>query len=254
MKDWLEQLARWLEAQVPSGRWHDRIYSYCERGGDSSFWAEPLNAWTNGAFHLAALAALVLWAMQGPGNRRIVDFVLIAIVAVIGAGSFLFHTLATRWAAVADTVPIGIFMVTYLAYALKRWVGTGWIVTFLALCAFFVALWQSSVVRCDGGPCLSGSVAYFPALAVLVVIGGYLAIRGHPAGKYLFSAGAIFAVSLTLRTVDKSWCAHTAVDQFGRIGTHYWWHILNATLLYLLLRAAILHGGRRIPRGVAATA
>lgn len=242
----IEDLARSLNQMIPPGRWRDQIYSYCERGSSSAFWGEPLNAISNGAFFVAALAALVLWAMQRPDNRRIVDFALIVLVAIIGTGSFLFHTLATRWAAVADTTPIGFFMVGYLAYALKRWVGVGWIVTFLALGLFFVALWQSSVVRCNGGPCLNGSVAYFPAFAVLVLIGGYLAIRGHPAGKYLFSAGLIFAVSLTLRSIDKSFCPYTIIYASRPSGTHFAWHILNATLLYLLLHAAIIHGARRI--------
>ena len=28
-----------------------KVYSYCERGGDPGFWAEPLNAISNGAFY-----------------------------------------------------------------------------------------------------------------------------------------------------------------------------------------------------------
>ncbi len=34
-----------------------KVYSYCERGGDPSFWAEPLNALSNGAFIIAGLIA-----------------------------------------------------------------------------------------------------------------------------------------------------------------------------------------------------
>jgi len=250
--DQLEQFARWLDGFVPSGFWHDRIYSYCERGSSSAFWAEPLNAYSNGAFHFAALVALVMWATR-PG-RRMVDLFLIALVFVIGTGSFLFHTLATRWAAVADTVPIGIFMVAFLAYALKRWVGLGWILTLLALGVFYVALWQSSVVRCDGGPCLNGSVAYFPALAALLLVGGYLVIRRHLAGKYLVAAGLIFAVSLTFRSIDKAICPQTVIsiiDASRPSGTHFLWHLLNAMLLYFLLHAALVHGAQRIRGRVA---
>ena len=35
----------------------EKIFIYCERGQDPSFWAEPLNAVTNAAFILAAIAA-----------------------------------------------------------------------------------------------------------------------------------------------------------------------------------------------------
>lgn len=246
--DLLEAFARWLEGFIPAGKWRDQIYSYCERGSSSEFWAEPLNALSNGAFHLAALAAFVMWLAGVGGQRRAVDLALIGLVFVIGTGSFLFHTLATRWAAVADTAPIGIFMVGFLAYALKRWVGAGWIVTFLALVAFFVMLWQSSVVRCDGGPCLNGSVAYFPALGALVLIGGYLMVRGQQAGKYLLSAGVIFAISLVFRSIDKTICPQTVIsiiDASRPSGTHFIWHIMNATLLFLLLLGALRHGGDR---------
>ncbi len=40
----------------------------------------------------------------------------------------------------------------------------------------------------------------------------------------------------------------------GPVGTHFIWHMLNAVLLYLLLRAAIHHGdfSDRVRRGVVA--
>ena len=34
-----------------------KVYNYCERGGDPGFWAEPLNAISNGAFVIAGLIA-----------------------------------------------------------------------------------------------------------------------------------------------------------------------------------------------------
>ncbi|MBU1211044.1 MAG: hypothetical protein KJ587_07200 [Alphaproteobacteria bacterium] len=279
--DQLQELATWLDAQVPPGRWHDRIYSYCERAGDGSFWAEPLNAWSNGAFHLAALMAFVIWltapptgpdeefsnlmiANGDPGARRpganadpsergqrvrakkpgrgLVELFLIALVFVIGTGSFLFHTLANRWSAIADVAPIGIFMLLYIAYALKRFVGFGWGLTLIGLGAFSIALWQVGQMRCGPTLCLGGSVAYLPALATLLAVGVVLALKRHPAWASILGGGMIFAVSLTLRTFDKTWCEHTAFGDYGEVGTHLWWHLLNALLLFVLLRAAILHG------------
>ena len=46
-------------------------------------------------------------------------------------------------------------------------------------------------------------------------------------------AAAIFIVSLALRIVDLDIC-----DAFP-LGTHFLWHVLNAVLLYLLLRGAL---------------
>jgi hypothetical protein len=216
-----------------------KIFAYCERGTDPGFWAEPLNAVTNLAFIIAAVLATRLWLQAPPGQRGVFEGFLVLLLYAMGLGSFLFHTFAEPWAAIADTVPIGIFMVSYLAYALRRYLGVGWIATFAVLVAFFISLWQSSVFRCGGGPCLNGSLAYVPALVVLMVIGALLVIRRHPAGWSLITAGIIFAVSLTARTIDRDICGATAM-----VGTHFLWHIFNATLLYVLARAALLHGRR----------
>jgi hypothetical protein len=37
-----------------------KVYSYCERGGDPTFWAEPLNAISNGAFIIAVLIGVAV--------------------------------------------------------------------------------------------------------------------------------------------------------------------------------------------------
>ena len=86
--------------------WSTPIDLYCERT-DPSLWAEPVNALSNAAFLLAALAAFMHWRRDGAGDAP--SFALIAVVALVGAGSFAFHTLATRGAMWLDVVPIGIF-------------------------------------------------------------------------------------------------------------------------------------------------
>ncbi len=240
--DQLQELAQWLDGQFQPGRWHDKIYSYCERGTDGSFWAEPLNAWSNGAFHLAAILAFAIWLTSSHSRRGLFELLLIVLVLVIGTGSFLFHTLANRWASVADVAPITIFMLLYVGYSLKRFAGFGWILTLIGVGLFSYILWQAGQMRCGSTLCLNGSVGYVPALATLLLVGLWLAIARHPAWTSLFGGGLIFAVSLSLRTFDKEWCQATAFGEYGQIGTHIWWHILNALLLFILLRAAILHG------------
>ncbi len=74
-------------------------------------------------------------------------------------------------------------------------------------------------------------------LGALGLVGAVLVARAHPAGKFLLAAGAVFAVSLTLRTFDIEICASTG--WFGKVrGTHFLWHCLNAVTIYLLLAAA----------------
>jgi len=216
-----------------------KIFAYCERGLDPGFWAEPFNAVTNAAFIIAAVLATRIWLQAPSGQRGNVEAALIALLYIMGVGSFLFHTFATMWASLADTIPIGIFMVAYLAYALKRYVGLGWLLTFALLVVFFISLWQTSVWRCGGGPCLNGSLAYAPAFLALLAIGAVLVARRHAAGWSMVTAGLIFAVSLTARTLDREICAATSM-----LGTHFIWHMLNATLLFILMRAALLYGRR----------
>lgn len=219
-----------------------KIFAYCERATDPSFWAEPLNAITNVAFFVAAFVGLVLWMRRPPELRGAFELYLIVLVFAIGTGSFLFHTYAEPWAAAADTIPIGIFMVSYLGYALRRYLNWNWIAVFAALLAFFGMLAVSSMARCNGGPCFNGSLAYAPALAALVAIGGWLMARRQPEGVYVLGAGVVFSVSLTFRTIDRDICAATDLFNTGPLGTHMFWHVFNALLLGMLLTAAIRHG------------
>ncbi|MFY0610618.1 MAG: ceramidase domain-containing protein [Hyphomicrobiaceae bacterium] len=223
--------------------WNKQLFSYCERALDPAFWAEPINAWSNAAFWIAALAALLLWLRMPRRERQAFDLVLVALVFIIGVGSFLFHTFATRWAVLADVFPITVFMLVYLGCALKRFLGWNWLGTSIGVALFFATLQQAEKIRCGDGPCFNGSIGYVPAFIVLLLVGGALAIRKHPAARSLIAAGLIFAVSLSLRTVDRTVCDATHVGLFeSPLGTHFLWHVLNGTLLYILVRAAILHG------------
>jgi Ceramidase len=206
--------------------WSTPLDLYCERT-DASFWAEPVNALSNVAFLIAAAAAFRLWRR---GDRD--DWpalALIAVVAAVGTGSFVFHTVATRAAILADVIPIAIFIYGYLLLALVRFVhfkavAAGAIV--VAFAAGAQALAASAPPRL-----LNGSVGYLPALAALIAVA---LAAGEPATRRsLWLAAAVFAASLAFRTVDTAIC-----PQFA-LGSHFVWHVLNAVVLYMLLRTAI---------------
>jgi Ceramidase len=228
-----------------------KVYSYCERGGDPSFWAEPLNAISNGAFILAGFVAAWQLARSARSDRALFEWLLVALVLAIGVGSFLFHTYATVWSIPFDTVPISLFMLGYLGYALCRFVGLGWIGIIVALALFFVTIRYAQSITCSnellpmtraaGKRCFNGTLGYTPAFAALVLVGVVLVWQKHPAARYLLAAAVVFLVSMMFRTLDIEVCALTRMD--GRVlGTHFLWHILNAVVLYILLLAAIRYG------------
>lgn len=199
---------------------------YCERT-DPSFWSEPANALTNGAFVLAAAAAYVLWRRTG---RDWPALVLIAVTALVAIGSFIFHTVATRGAALFDTIPIAIFIYGYLFLALRRFHSLS-LVSAGAILLAFAALSHGLAWVVPRG-FLNGSYAYLPALVALLAV-GLLSPQG-PARRLLLLAAAMFAVSVTFRSID------IAVCDALPLGTHFLWHSFNAVVLYLLLRAAIV--------------
>lgn len=232
--------------------WDQKIYRYCERGHDPAFWAEPFNAISNGAFLLAALFAAIAFLRLPREDRDVVEAGLIVLVAIVGTGSFLFHTFATQWASLTDVVPIGIFMLVYLGYALRRFLALPWLAVAIGLGLFVWALQAIGNIQCSEplamtgttrGPCFNGSLGYVPALVAMLAIGAVLTIQRHPAWPYVLSAGVIFLISLTFRSLDWDMCGLTRLDGHA-IGTHFLWHILNAITLYLLLTGAI-HTGRQ---------
>lgn len=232
----------------------EHVFLYCERGTSAALSAEPINAVSNIAFILAALMGLQLLEWRPRAQHTADNFLLIGLVALIGIGSFAFHLLATQETELLDVIPIAVFMLVYLGFALNRFLGVppGW--TVLLVVGFTVLMSATSQVQCwDGGvgvpgpevqgakPCLNGSVFYLPALGALIVVGLLLEEQRHRAAPYVLWAAAIFAVSLTLRSLDMALCDRVLIE--GRkVGTHAAWHVLNALALFLLLRAS-LEGG-----------
>lgn len=227
--------------------WSRQLFNYCERGLDPSFWAEPFNAVSNVAFIVAAGAAAIFARRHRRSNA--IEWMLIALVAAIGIGSFLFHTFATRWAAVADTAPIGVFMIAYMIFALRRFLSAPWLAVIAGVTLFIFSFRTMSAATCDlswmpitagaGRACLNGSLAYGPALVALAILATGVLITRHPAARWISAATAALAISLAFRAFDFEVCGWTEV--FGSVrGTHPLWHLTNAFVLYFLLRAALL--------------
>ncbi|XVV15808.1 hypothetical protein ACQP2X_16110 [Actinoplanes sp. CA-131856] len=203
---------------------------YCERLGPGLL-AEPLNAVSNAAFLLAAAYLLA---------RRPRSLTLPILLGVVGLCSLAFHTFATRATAALDTLSILVYVLTGVIlltrYGLGVRPGRAW----LAAPAFVVFAIAVDVV-------LRGALGgYLPAL--LALAGFALVLRD----RLLGAAAAVFAVSLTLRTLDEPLCGSLP------LGTHWIWHCLNAVVLLLVARGvdryepsrAAAPGGGPSPRTV----
>ncbi len=194
-----------------------QIDGYCERVGPD-YWAEPVNAVTNAAF---VLVALWMWRRSaGVPMARVLSVVL----GLIGIGSYLFHTHAQVWSAIADVAPIGAFILIYI-FAVNRdvWgMRTVWAVGATALFVPYAAL---TVPLFQYLPVLGVSAGYVP-VPVLILIYAALLWRRAPRLARGFALGAvILLVSLTARSVDDALCTQLP------LGTHFLWHILNAVML-----------------------
>ncbi|BAQ70233.1 hypothetical protein NHU_03089 [Rhodovulum sulfidophilum] len=212
--------------------WTRQIDAYCERT-DPAFWSEPVNAATNAAF---LLAAVIMWRRTGglPLGRA-----LAAVLGLIGIGSFLFHTLATEWASMADVGPILGFILLYLFVANRAYWGLGlW--PSLGLTALFIpyaVIAGSLFARLDW---LGSSAGYAPVALLILIYALALARRLPQVAAGLGIGVGLLAISLAFRTLDQPLCAALP------LGTHFLWHLLNAAMLGWMIEVYRRHeAGRR---------
>lgn len=207
---------------------HEHIDIYCERLGPE-FWAEPLNAITNGSFIIAAFMAYFLARRNGIRSWDV--YALILLIAAIGVGSTLFHTYATRWAMLADVLPILLFQVGFIVSYSLRVIRAGVLKIILILAGFFGL---SYVFGQMPQAWFNGSLGYASALIYLLGLGVYHFMSHLRERRVLLMAGGVFIVSLIFRSIDMALCGTIP------FGTHFLWHLLNGAVLYLSIRGLIM--------------
>lgn len=197
--------------------WTRQIDSYCERL-DASYWAEPVNAVTNLAF---IIAALIMWRRSG--SDRLAQL-LCAVLFAIGVGSYLFHTHAQTWAAIADVTPILLYILIYI-YAMNR---VGWGLGFwpaLGVTALFFPYAWLTVPLFQMVPGIGSSAGYAPVALLIVIYALLLHPRAPDLARGLAIGAAILIVSITFRSLDLPLCGQMP------LGTHFLWHLLNGLML-----------------------
>lgn len=204
----------------------DYIDLYCERTAPGLL-GEPLNTLGNLAFFVAALWLALRLRREG---RALVDeWVLVALVGLVGAGSTVFHLFATRTTAVFDQAFIGVFVLVFLHRWLARIVGLGPGLAGLGVLLFAVAI--VGVWIAVPRTILNGSTIYLPVLLALAGMALWARSQRHATAPTSAALLAVFAVAITFRTLDLAVC-----DAFPA-GTHWLWHVLNAVVVTIACRS-----------------
>jgi hypothetical protein len=213
---------------------------YCERNS-AAFDAELVNALTNLAF---PFGAVLLWQSQAAlpmvAGRTLIRALIIAM-AVVGLGSLLFHVIGQRWAEWADVIPILVFILLYLWFLLGDLLHWPVAAETLFLAFFFAA--TIGIEAFAPGDLLWGGALFLPTILTFVAIGIALHRRHHPAGAAILAALAVFLAAFTFRSLDMPLCDRWPPGTYP-LGTHFMWHLLNALLLFLLIRVAIRERSR----------
>jgi len=212
--------------------WLAPVDVYCERTGPE-IWSEPVNALTNAAFLIAA----AVMARRLRGQPLPLARAMVAVLAVIGIGSFLFHTHANRLTALLDVVPILAFILLYVYAATRDLLGARTRVAAAAMLGFlpYVAATAPLFALVPG---LGSSAGYAP-VPVLILVYAALLRRFAPATARGLALGAgLLVLSLTFRTLDQPLC------DLIPAGTHFLWHILNATMLAWMIEVYRRHVAR----------
>jgi len=201
--------------------WRDPLDLYCERT-DASFWSEPLNALTNLGFVVAAADMRRRLGREAPPDLQW----LTALLAMVGIGSFVFHTVAERWASVLDVAFIALFVLLFVHRSLVRlfkWETTRAAGAVLATLSITALLATS--VKIDA---LNGSELYLGPWAALIALA--LGCRHPTAKRWLGRAALLFLCSMMFRSMDLQAC------EAWPLGTHFLWHLNNALVLWCGLR------------------
>lgn len=200
---------------------------YCERTA-IGLWGEPFNTFSNLAFLIAAWAALRLARRHGALDAA--TGLLLLLLLCIGIGSTLFHMFANGWSEWLDVIPIMLFQFAFLALYLRRIAGLHALPLSGALLAFLAA----SYAAAQYPQLLNGSAGYLPAFIFLTALGIHHLRSANSEPWLLLAASGLFIVSLLFRTIDNAVCGILPT------GTHMFWHLCNAIVLYLAIRAFVV--------------
>ncbi len=192
---------------------------------------------SNLAFLYVAVAIYRYYSTNEDVMRRSIWDIKIMtfLIFIIGVNSIVFHIYPTQLTELIDTVPIVMFIMIYFVSVIFR---IGKCTKFQAGVCLVAFVGFSHMLVSQFPRAMNDSIGYLSSMIALIVIAVYLHIRARPSSQYFMLASLIGVVSLFCRVIDKEVCS---VWPFG---THFLWHLCNASLLYILMKQVIRNVNR----------
>lgn len=217
---------------APIGGW----YGVCERS-DPSMWAEPLNVLSSIIFMFVSVKIYRYYHRHEDLERRWIWDIhaLTFLTFIVGFNSLVFHAFPNPTTELMDTLAIVMFIMIYFWSVLFR---IGRCNFFQALVAFVAFLGFSHILVAQFPNALNDSIGYLSSMIALIMIAVYLHLKARPSSQHFMLAAIIGVCSLFCRAIDRAVCP--MLDT----GTHFLWHTLNATLLYILLKQIVRNVNR----------
>lgn len=211
-------------------------YGVCERAG-LGFLAEPMNVLSSFMFMVVAISIFRYYRKHEDLERKwIWDIHLLTFNTFwIGMSSVIFHAYPTKLTEAIDTYSIVLFIMVYFWSVLFR---IGRCNFFQAGICFVAFVGFSHILVAQFPHALNDSIGYLSSMIALIMIAVHLHLKARPSSQHFMLAALVGVVSLFCRAID-----HEVCPMFP-IGTHFLWHTLNATLLYILLKQIIRNVNR----------
>ena len=215
---------------------HHDWYGVCERGGLGVL-AEPMNVLSSLMFMIVAVSIFRYYRRHEDLERKwIWDIhVMTFMTFMIGVNSVLFHAFPTPFTEALDTAAIVVFILMYFWSVLFR---IGRCNFFQAGICFVAFVGFSHILVAQFPHGLNDSIGYLSSMIALIMIAVHLHLKARPSSQHFMLAALVGVVSLFCRAVDREVC------EVFPIGTHFLWHTLNATLLYILLKQIVRNVNR----------
>lgn len=221
-----------MNINAPISHW----YGICERHG-LGWLAEPLNVVSSFAFMAVAISIYRYYKREEDLQRKWIWDIhaLTFITFLIGFNSVLFHAFPNPTTELMDTLAIVFFIIIYFWSVLFR---IGRCNLFQASICFIAFVGFSHIFVHQFPNALNDSIGYLSSMIALIMIAVHLHLKARPSSQHFMLAAIIGVCSLFCRAIDKEVCPMLP------IGTHFLWHTLNATLLYILLKQIVRNVNR----------